>query len=60
MGVSGCGRLALVGKVSDGDLLLAPSPSSSLLSLQFISTSQSRKQVCRHAELSSWILCGCA
>ena len=33
-GVSDCGRLALVGNVRDGDLLLAPKASSSLLILR--------------------------
>ena len=33
-GVSGCGRLALVGNVRDGDLLLGSRQSSSLLILQ--------------------------
>ena len=46
MGVSGSGRLALVGKVSDGDLLLAPSPSSSLLSLRCPSTSHAYMRSC--------------
>ncbi len=37
-GVSGCGKHALVGNVSDGDLLLGSMPSSSLLILHAINT----------------------
>ena len=39
-GVSGCGKQALVGNVSDGDLLLGSIPSSSLLILHVINHSE--------------------